>query len=195
MFANEGSRVSPDEEYASRSVGDPFAFEELVGIHGSVVYGFLIRRAGQAADDLNAEVWLAAFTARGKYDPALGSFRAWLLGIARNVLLAHYRRRNREIPSEIAERADRFVDWDGVDARLDAASRGPELRLGLQTLPREELEVLLLVAWEQLSPGEAADVLGIPSGTARSRLHRARTRLRERVDGSKQLLSIPNEKD
>jgi RNA polymerase sigma-70 factor (ECF subfamily) len=67
--------------------------------------------------------------------------------------------------------------WQAVDQRLDAAALAPELRRALADLPAEERELLLLVSWEGLTPTEAAAVVGIPAGTARSRLHRARGRL------------------
>ncbi|MFB7740371.1 RNA polymerase sigma factor [Streptomyces sp. NPDC056112] len=57
----------------------------------------------------------------------------------------------------------------------------PALRKALADLPAEERELMLLVAWEQLTPTEAAAAVGIPADTARSRLHRARGRLRERL--------------
>lgn len=68
-----------------------------------------------------------------------------------------------------------------MDQRLDAAALAPELRRALADLPAEERELLLLVSWEELTPTEAAAVVGIPAGTARSRLHRARGRLRARL--------------
>jgi RNA polymerase sigma-70 factor (ECF subfamily) len=58
------------------------------------------------------------------------------------------------------------------------------VRVGWECLPVEERELMLLIAWEQLTPSEAASVVGIPAGTARSRLHRARSRLRERLTPS-----------
>jgi RNA polymerase sigma-70 factor (ECF subfamily) len=68
--------------------------------------------------------------------------------------------------------------WDAVVDRLDAAARAGTLVCALRALPPDEREVLLLVAWEQLTPAQAAAVLGVPQGTARSRLHRARAALR-----------------
>jgi len=74
------------------------------------------------------------------------------------------------------------VDTDGVlDSTAQAGALLPALRAllpALRALPPGERDVLLLVAWEQLTPAEAAEVLGIPQGTARSRLHRARAALR-----------------
>jgi RNA polymerase sigma-70 factor (ECF subfamily) len=75
--------------------------------------------------------------------------------------------------------------WQAVDQRLDAVAAGPLIRRKLAELPENERELLLLVAWEGLTPTEAAAVVGIPAGTARSRLHRARARLRARLsDGT-----------
>ena len=75
--------------------------------------------------------------------------------------------------------------WDEVIDRLDsaAAARTREMVGAVRALPPEEREVLLLVAWEQLTPAQAALVLGIPPGTARSRLHRARAALRPVLAG------------
>jgi RNA polymerase sigma-70 factor (ECF subfamily) len=68
--------------------------------------------------------------------------------------------------------------WDGVNERLDSAARARLVASAVRALPAAERDVLLLVAWEELTPAEAAAVLGVPPGTARSRLHRARATLR-----------------
>ena len=73
-------------------------------------------------------------------------------------------------------------DWDAVDARVDAASRRGELRVALAALGSTERELLLLVAWDGLSPAEAGQVLGLSSVAARSRLHRARARAQEALN-------------
>lgn len=154
--------------------GRPDAFVEVVRRHEVAVHGFLARRAGgQVAADLLGEVWVRAFAGRDGYDPAYADARPWLFGIARNVLRAHWRSR-RDAPT-----ADRAEDpWDEVIDRLDSAGRAPALVAAIQALPPAERDVLLLVAWEQLTPAQAALALGVPPGTARSRLHRARAALR-----------------
>ncbi len=73
---------------------------------------------------------------------------------------------------------DSHDPWDDVVDRLDSTAQAGALLPALRALPPDERDVLLLVAWEQLTPAEAAEVLGIPPGTARSRLHRARAALR-----------------
>lgn len=151
------------------------------------VFGYLARRCPQDADDLLVDVWVTAYQSRGSFDPSLGEMRGWLFGVARNVLRAHLRVQQRNRVGFARQTADlELDDWSSVDARLDAEAKSDQLREALAGLPPEEREVLLLVAWEDLSPSEAAAALGIPPGTARSRLFRARRRLdpsfRERSD-------------
>lgn len=177
--------MDPDEDLLTRSAREPTAFEPLVARHSAALHGYLVRRAPAAADDLLSEVWLQAYAHRATFDAARGSARGWLFGVARNVLSRH-----RQTAARAAGRAEQpDVDattadpWQAVDQRLDAASVAPELRRGLAELPSSERELLLLVAWEQLTPAEAAAAVGIPAGTARSRLHRARARLRDGLTG------------
>jgi RNA polymerase sigma factor (sigma-70 family) len=177
--------VETDGTLIERSArGRPDAFVEVVRRHEVAVHGFLARRAGrQAADDLLGEVWTRAFAARAGFDPAYSDARPWLYGIARNVLRVHWR------AARTAGRpAERLAEdpWDDVIDRLDSAAavRARELAGAVRALPREEREVLLLVAWEQLTPAQAAVVLGVSAGTARSRLHRARAALRPVLAGT-----------
>ncbi|MCJ0875834.1 RNA polymerase sigma factor [Streptomyces sp. AP-93] len=165
-----------DDGLMARSARDPEAFEMLAGRMSGALHAYLARRAPAVADDLLADVWLQAFSSRKSFDPDLGTARTWLFGVARNILAAHWRRVDREqrLPSVEERSSD---PWHAVDQRLDAAAVGPLLRQTMADLPHVERELLLLVAWEQLSPTEAAAVVGIPPGTARSRLHRARSRL------------------
>jgi RNA polymerase sigma-70 factor (ECF subfamily) len=169
--------VETDGTLIEQSVrGRPDAFVEVVQRHEVAVHGFLARRAGyQAADDLLGEVWVRAFAARGGYDLGHADARPWLYGIARNVLRTHWRTRQ---DAGLAAAEEAVDPWDDVVDRLDSAARAQALGAALRSLPATEREVLLLVAWEQLTPAEAAVALGIPQGTARSRLHRARAALR-----------------
>jgi RNA polymerase sigma factor (sigma-70 family) len=169
--------VETDGTLIERSCrGRPDAFVEVVRRHELAVHGFLARRAGpQAAADLLGEVWLRAFAGRGGYDPAYADARPWLYGIARNVLRAHWRTSRKD---DYATREPAVDPWDDVIARLDSAARLRALASAVRTLPADERDVLLLVAWEELTPTQAAVALGVPPGTARSRLHRARTALR-----------------
>ncbi|WUH91204.1 sigma-70 family RNA polymerase sigma factor [Streptomyces sp. NBC_00433] len=168
-----------DASALARSARDPAAFEPLVARHTRTLHGYLARRAPGAADDLVAEVWLRAFAGRAGFDPARGTARAWLFGVARHVLAAHWRE---SAPVGKASDLAETDPWHAVDQRLDAAAVAPLIRRVIRELPPVERELLLLVIWEELTPSEAAAVVGIPQGTARSRLHRARTRLRDALD-------------
>lgn len=170
--------MATDEELLARSETDASAFEPLVERHSKALHGYFARRAPGAADDLLAEAWLRAYEGRGGYDAARGPVRAWLFGVARNVLSAHWRGLDRPGAAAAFAGEESSDPWRAVDRRLDAAAVAPLMRRTLAELPSVEREMLLLIAWEQLSPTEAAAVVGVPAGTARSRLHRARTRLR-----------------
>ncbi|MFD6329142.1 RNA polymerase sigma factor [Streptomyces niveus] len=172
-----------DDDLLVRSARDPAAFEPLVERHAHALHGYLTRRAPAVADDLLAEVWLQAYTSRTTFDATRGTARTWLFGVTRNVLSAHWRRSAPERSGAVGGDDHAVSDpWQAVDERLDAAAVAPSIRRVLDQLPHAERELLLLVAWEQLTPTEAAAVIGIPAGTARSRLHRARARLREALE-------------
>jgi len=151
---------------------------ELMGVlyerHAQAVFRYLARRAGPpAAEDLVSEVFIAALSASSRviaHDS--GSALPWLYGIALNVLRRHLRGTR---PAHEAA-TDPGMDWDAVDARLDAWAERGRLRAALAGLSESDRELLLLVAWEGLTPTEAAAALDITQTVARSRLHRARTR-------------------
>jgi len=145
-------------------------FERLFEQHFDDVYGYLARRVGpDLARDLASETFTRAFAGRKKFDPRRGEPRAWLFGIATNLLRRHYRDEERRL------RALSRYDIAAVDEPGDE----PRLAEALHSLAREERDALLLYAWADLDYAEIADALDIPIGTVRSRLHRARARLRE----------------
>ncbi len=164
----------PDGKLLAGLTGQP----ELVGVlyerHARAVFRYLARRAGpSAAEDLLSEVFIAALSASTRvvtHDS--GSALPWLYGIALNVLRAHFRLQ----PPATGVTRDLGMDWNAVDDRLDALAERARLRTALDGLAGSDRELLLLVAWEGLSPAEAAAVLGISPVAARSRLHRARKR-------------------
>jgi RNA polymerase sigma-70 factor (ECF subfamily) len=151
---------------------------ELMGVlyerHALAVFRYLARRAGPTvAEDLLSEVFIAALDARQRVVPHdSGSALPWLYGIAMNVLRRYFRRHE----PTWTNAAGQGMDWDAVDARLDAEAQRRRLRAALGTLSEADRELLLLVGWEGLTSTEAAAVLGISKVAARSRLHRARHR-------------------
>ena len=165
--------LTSDAEILRRSRLDPAVFGELFDRHAVAVHRYLARRIGEPADDLLSEVFLRALEARIRVKPHESeSALPWLYGIAHNVIRSHLRSRDRPA----ARPPDECIDWDAVDARLDASAVAGDLRNALDELSDIEREVLLLVSWEQLTITEAAEALGISATAARSRLHRARAR-------------------
>ncbi|MEO3848317.1 sigma factor [Streptomyces sp. B8F3] len=149
--------MESDEELLSRAADDPGAFEPLVARHAKALHGNFARRASDAADDLLAETWLRAYSARAGFDAARGSARGWLFGVARHVPAHHWRTPGPHRPPA-ADQATWDTDttiapWHAVDQRLDAMAVAWSLRARLAALPTAERELLLLVAWEQLTPG------------------------------------------
>jgi RNA polymerase sigma factor (sigma-70 family) len=127
-----------------------------------------------------SETFLIAFDRRRRYDLAQADARPWLYGIASNLISRHRRaelRRYRALArAGVAEAVDGGAER--AAAPLDAAALRGRLAAALVEIADRDREVLLLVAWAQLSCEEAAQAVGIPAGTARSRLHRARRHAR-----------------
>ena len=166
---------------------DPAAFTVLFDRHYDAIAGFLRRRVeASLADELAAQTFLEAFDARDRYDPSLGDARPWLFGIASHLLSRHRRAESRRWRAFARAAADSGVatsdGLDAVDARLDASALSATLAAGLEGLRPVERDVLLLHAWAELTYEQIATALGIPIGTVRSRMHRARLRLRARLD-------------
>jgi RNA polymerase sigma factor (sigma-70 family) len=167
----------PDSEILASPPGQPDPMGVLYERHAPAVFRFLARRAGPSvAEDLLSEVFIAALDGRAKFVAHdSGSALPWLYGIAMNVLRRHFR----QGAAQWLAAEDPGMDWDAVDARLDAEAKRAQLRSALKVLSERDRELLLLVAWEGLTPAEAAEVLGIGKVAARSRLHRARRRALE----------------
>jgi RNA polymerase sigma factor (sigma-70 family) len=126
-------------------------------------------------------VFLTAFDRRGRYDLARPDARPWLDGIAANLLRRHRRREARRLRAHAREAGRALAHRDEPDERLDAAASGPRLAAALARLPAHQREVLLLVAWGGLGYEEVAGALDVPVGTVRSRLSRARERVRREI--------------
>ncbi len=173
--------LTDDAAIIEGSLLDPERFAALFDRHAPLIYRYAGRRAGvQQADDLVAETFLAAFSKRGKYDLSYRDARPWLYGIATNLIGQHRREEIRQIRIRQAAIPDPDVPGHGdrVAADVTAGALHGVLAAALADLPARDRDVLLLIAWEQLTYDETAQALGIPIGTVRSRLNRARSMLR-----------------
>ncbi|KAB8171038.1 sigma-70 family RNA polymerase sigma factor [Streptomyces sp. 3MP-14] len=161
--------------------GDEDAFAELFDAYARSVYNHAFRLTGDwgAAEDAVSLTFLEAWRLRGRLDVEGGSLRPWLLGIATNVV-RNSRRAARRHAAALSRlpRPEVVRDFaDEVAGRIDDAASLAAVRLAVATLRRPEREVLALCVWSGHDYATAAEVLGIPVGTVRSRLSRARRKL------------------
>jgi RNA polymerase sigma-70 factor (ECF subfamily) len=150
-------------------------FTAMYDAHRNQVWAYAACLAGrQRADDLVSETFIVAWRRfRDVPDPAL----PWLLGVARNMARDRIRAEGRRssLEAELRSWAGRAVATspdESVATRLD-------VQRALAALPDKDREVLILTAWQELTPHEAAMVVGVTPTAIRVRLHRARRRLRQ----------------
>lgn len=180
----EGMRTQRDRDVVLISHERPECFEAIFDRHATTIYRYLRRRVGASlAEDLVAETFARAFRARHRFEPHGESALPWLYGIAANLLRMHRRAEERRLRA-YARAAVHGVESSpsaDSDRRLDAVALRPALAGALARLPLGQRDVLLLHAWEGLSHEEIAAALEISGSTVRSRLHRARVQIAERL--------------
>jgi RNA polymerase sigma-70 factor, ECF subfamily len=173
--------ASDEESHRAALAGSGEAMAALYRRHGGLVYRFTLRMSGNAevAEEITQEVFLALLTQIGRFDAGRGTLSTWLCGIARRQLWKYLERSN----------AGALSDFDDEDAaEVQCTSDGPAelllrheavaaVRSGMDELPPALREVVILCALEEMSYEQAAQVLAVPVGTVRSRLHRAKARL------------------
>ena len=188
MRRRRGSAAGGDAAVIESSWREPERFAVLFDRHAPHIYRYLARRAGrQVADDLVAETFLAAFAKRDRYDLSHPDARPWLYGIATNLVGQHRRdqaRQDRITQAAAAAEPEVPGHADRVAADVTAQAMRTLLEGALAVLSAGDRDVLLLIAWEQLTCQEVSRALAIPAGTVRSRLHRARTKVREVLAGT-----------
>lgn len=166
--------------------GDPLAFGRLFDECAAVVHRHAVRLTGDRnlAEDIVSLTFLEAWRLRTKVHAEGDSLLPWLLGIATNVLRNTTRAARRHRAALDRVRTNHSVP-DFSDELVDRAHDAQQLaaaRTALQALRRTEREVFTLCVWEGLDYAATAAALDIPVGTVRSRLSRARTKLRKRAD-------------
>lgn len=171
------------ELWRRASAGDPEAFGLLYERHARAIYNYLFRRCGDwsVAEDLTSVAFLEAYRRRTDAMVAEGKVLPWLYGVATNVV--RNQRRSLRRYSEALKRVPPPEPELGVAGqaaeRIDAQREMRSVIAALEQLPESDKDVLALCVWSALSYEDAAAALGVPVGTVRSRLSRARARLTE----------------
>jgi len=175
-----------DAKLIDRSFREPEVFGEIFNRHFDVIAGFCVRRMGVArGEDIAGDVFRWAFENRRRFDLEQSDARPWLYRIANNFV--------REAIRSVGRQGVAYDRWliketrggtelafevaTAIDAQHDLSSVASVLELQ----PVEEVETLLLYAWEHLTYSEIAETLGIPVGTVRSRIHRLRQHLNDEL--------------
>jgi RNA polymerase sigma-70 factor (ECF subfamily) len=181
------NELSDADLHRAALAGSEDAMATLYRRHGGLVYRFTLRmsRDTALAEEITQEVFLAMLSDMARFDAGRGALSTWLCGIARNQLWKHLDRGgNRDAVSDPLdeEGAPELESLDDGPAELLLRQEAVTLvRAGLDGLPDALREVVVLCALEEMSYENAAQVLGVPVGTVRSRLHRAKARLADLV--------------
>jgi RNA polymerase sigma-70 factor (ECF subfamily) len=173
--------------------GDEVAWRELVHLHSRKIFGLAYRFTGRVdeAEDLTQEIFIKVYRTLDRYREADGPFPAWLMAVARNHAIDHYRRRKQERlrraeDPEILETAPSRDEHPVVG--LERQERARLVHRGLRALPSDLRLPLILRDLQGLPYDEIASTLELPLGTVKSRINRARVELAKRLKRRRQEL-------
>ncbi|MDX2030808.1 MAG: RNA polymerase sigma factor [Blastocatellia bacterium] len=184
--------LSDDELLRRLRGGDEEAFLALYRRRQGAIYRFAVRMSGSpsVAEDVTQETFMILLRGDGKYDAARGSFSAYLFGIARNQMLRRLEKERGLLPLDPAGEDDARREPESMiaaeDPLRDLTRRETieSVRQAVLSLPPHYREVVVLCDLHEMSYQEAASVLDCAVGTVRSRLHRGRGMLVERLRGT-----------
>ncbi len=179
--------AATDAQIIERSIEEPALFEEIFDRHYEIIRAYAQRRLGiDDGEEIAASTFEQAFAQRARFDGGTyTSARAWLFGIANNLVRGHLRRatvERRHPPLSISLSAPETEP--NLDA-IDAQRQRPDIQAALSELSDEHRETFLLVVLGELSYADVATIMGVPVGTVRSRVNRARRVLRELLGAPK----------
>jgi RNA polymerase sigma-70 factor (ECF subfamily) len=195
VIANQGD----DELLRLMLEGDAAAFETLYERRQAGVYRFALRMSGSqsVAEDVTQDVFIALMRDGWQYDSSRGSLAAYLYGMARNRVLRRLERdRSFVSMTDEAEEDDltmseKFITRVDPLAELTRNEVIDSVRQAILALPAHYREVVVLCNLQEMNYEDAASIIGCPVGTVRSRLHRARTMLIEKLQTSKEAEANP----
>jgi RNA polymerase sigma-70 factor, ECF subfamily len=186
--AEDAAEPSDPELVERARGGEREAFGFLYRRHQAYVYRFARAMTGSSplAEDIVQEVFLVLMRDLDRYDPSRAALRTYLFGIARNLSRYKIRTLRRLLP---LDHADDAAGSEDPSAALSANDETRHLRRCVRGLPARYREVIVLCDLQELDYTETAVVLNVPIGTVRSRLHRGRQLLIERMRRSDGLLA------
>ena len=183
--------LSDDELLRLMRAGDENGFITLYRRRQENIYRFALRMSGSeaVAEDVTQEVFIALMGEHVKFDPARGPFTAYLYGIARNQVRRRIEKDRPLLPIEDPQEdrvlPEGLVDWTDPLAELTRREKIDAVRQAVLALPPHYREVVVLFDLHEMSYVETAQTLGCAVGTVRSRLHRARALLVEKLSAMK----------
>lgn len=178
---------SHDGALLQRSREEPERFAVLFDRHAAEFHRYVARRLDVCtADDLVSEAFLIAFRKRATFDPETGDARPWLYGIVTRLVRQHRRKEARKYRALARSGVSPLEEGhaERVTSRVAAEDAQRGLGKAMAGLAARDRDVLLLYAWQQLGYEDIAAALGIPVGTVRSRLNRARRKIRHELGES-----------
>ena len=185
MTSLDQADVAGDAELFAASARRPELLADVFDRYAPELLRYLTRRVGaHDAEDLLGDLFVVALERRASFDPGADSARPWLYGIASNLLHRHRRDEVRFLRAlaRVGDEPPSPSFAERVEERVDSGQQERRLATALAQLSDGDRDVLLLVAWGDLAQDEVAAALGIPPGTVKSRLHRARRQLRAHLD-------------
>ncbi|HEY3134640.1 MAG TPA: RNA polymerase sigma factor [Blastocatellia bacterium] len=179
------------------TAGDARALEQLYERHQGGIYRFALRMSGSeaVAEDVTQDVFMALMRDSNQYDPARGSLQAYLYGMARHRVLRRLERDRAFVPISDDQEDDApmdarlIVDQDPME-EITRNQTIESVRQAISALPVHYREVVVLCNLQEMNYEDAARVIGCPVGTVRSRLHRARAMLIDKLQTRRETGSI-----
>lgn len=164
--------------------GDQEAFRHIVERYQGAVYNLAYRMLGtpEEAEDAAQEIFVRIYRQLGRYDPER-KFSTWTLAIATNYCIDQLRRRRMQLVP-----LDNIIPWartrdSGPEGEALGSESRDEMQRLLKRLPEKYRAPLVLRYWEDLSCAEIAEILGVPEGTIKTQIHRARKQLGKMLEG------------
>jgi len=186
-----------DELLGALAIGSEEALATLYQRRQGSIYRFALQMSGShaLAEDVTQEVFMALIRREAAYDPSRGSGRAFLMGIARNQVLRrlHHQKGIVSLEDQPESSIDKLTADNGLLDELARVQTIAAVRRAILTLPEHYREVVILCELQEMSYADAAEILKCAMGTVRSRLHRGRAMLMEKLRPASQESEIRQE--